>query len=91
MKIQVGFPVIGNRIAPDYAKIISEGNFSATMIKTVDCKIIVNELTCDEKDRSSLNIEFTEDYDEESTFAGVMKRAESFAIDYCNKLGIGAD
>ncbi|WP_145551914.1 hypothetical protein [Yersinia mollaretii] len=92
LRFDVLSPVRDMRVAPDYEDRIEKSkDFSFGMIKTLYSKVHVSGFTDDESDRSTLTIHYVEDYTDESTFSGVMTRAEEYARNYCQKLGLGAE
>lgn len=92
LRFDVLSPVRDMRVAPDYEDRVEKSkDFSFGMIKTLYSKVHVSGFTDDESDRSTLTIHYVEDYTDESTFSGVMTRAEEYARNYCQKLGLGAE
>ncbi|OWF73685.1 hypothetical protein B4902_06730 [Yersinia frederiksenii] len=92
LRFDVLSPVRDMRVAPDYEERIEKSkDFSFGMIKTLYSKVHVSGFTDDETDRSTLTIHYVEDYTDESTFSGVMTRAEEYARNYCQMLGLGAE
>lgn len=91
LKFQVGFPKEDIRFAPDYIdKARHAGTFLAGIIKLLTSTINVSGLT-DDGIHSTLTIHYEEVYSPDATISGVMERAEQFARDFCNKIGIGAE
>ncbi|HDL7186333.1 TPA: hypothetical protein PXM64_000986 [Yersinia enterocolitica] len=92
LRFDVLSPVRDMRVAPDYEDRVEKSkDFSFGMIKTLYSKVHVSGFTDDENDRSTLTIHYVEDYTDKSTFSGVMTRAEEYARNYCQKLGLGAE
>ena len=92
LRFDVLSPVRDMRVAPDYEDRVEKSkDFSFGMIKTLYSKVHVSGFTDDENDRSTLTIHYVEDYTDKSTFSGVMTRAEDYARNYCQKLGLGAE
>ncbi|MGK4442475.1 hypothetical protein ACSMDF_03790 [Yersinia enterocolitica] len=92
LRFDVLSPVRDMRVAPDYEDRVEKSkDFSFGMIKTLYSKVYVSGFTDNESDRSTLTIHYVEDYTDESTFSGVMTRAEEYARNYCQKLGLGAE
>ena len=92
LRFDVLSPVRDMRVAPDYEDRVEKSkDFSFGIIKTLYSKVHVSGFTDDENDRSTLTIHYVEDYTDESTFSGVMARAEYYARNYCQKLGLGAE
>ncbi|HHS7123746.1 TPA: hypothetical protein ACTM63_004313 [Yersinia enterocolitica] len=92
LRFDVLSPVRDMRVAPDYEDRVEKSkDFSFGMIKTLYSKVHVSGFTDDESDRTILTIHYVEDYTDESTFSGVMTRAEEYARNYCQKLGLGAE
>ncbi|WP_145587378.1 hypothetical protein [Yersinia rochesterensis] len=92
LRFDVLSPVRDIRVAPDYEDRVEKSkDFSFGMIKTLYSKVHVSGFTDDESDCSTLTIHYVEDYTDESTFSGVMTRAEEYARNYCHKLGLGAE
>lgn len=92
LRFDVLSPVRDMRVAPDYEDRVEKSkDFSFGMIKTLYSKVHVSGFTDDENDRSTLTIHYIEDYTDKSTFSGVMTRAEEYARNYCQKLGLGAE
>lgn len=92
LRFDVLSPVRDMRVAPDYEDRVEKSkDFSFGIIKTLYSKVHVSGFTDDENDRSTLTIHYVEDYTDKSTFSGVMTRAEEYARNYCQKLGLGAE
>ncbi|HIC7323486.1 TPA: hypothetical protein ACW5VC_000580 [Yersinia enterocolitica] len=92
LRFDVLSPVRDMRVAPDYEDRVEKSkDFSFGMIKTLYSKVHVSGFTDDENDRSTLTIHYVEDYTDKSTFSSVMTRAEEYARNYCQKLGLGAE
>lgn len=90
LEFRVGFPKEDIRFAPDYIEQASAAlTLQAGITKLLTSTIKVSGLT-DNSVRAVLTIHYEEVYSTNTTISGVLERAEKFARDYCQKLGIGA-
>ncbi len=91
LTFDVRFPKQGVRFVPDYEeKIKSSLSYDVGAISTLTSDVIVTGFTENDTDNNELRISYTEDYSSTNTFGDFIKRAEKYARDYCNKIGIGA-
>lgn len=91
LKFNVEFPVLDTRFVNAHAETVeSSARFFAGVKNFLVSRVHVRELA-GKGDKSKLTIRYEEEYSTGATFHDVMKRAEEYARDYCEGIGLGAE
>lgn len=90
LKFVVEMPSQGHRFVPDKepeSTVLHYGGFPATLVSTLETKVIVTGLTGDALDAGRLVIRYSEDYDSSGSLDDYFRQAKRFARQYCESIG----
>ncbi|HBW1630600.1 TPA: hypothetical protein N3I44_005442 [Klebsiella quasipneumoniae] len=91
LKFVVEIPSQASRFVLDKepeSTVLNYGGFSATLVSTLETKVIVTGLTGDALDAGRLVIRYCKDYDSSTSLDDFFRQAKCFARQYCESIGI---